>query len=244
MTFPFGRCKIYDADETIFPIDGKTVCAELRAVRLGMWSHNGGSVNALEERTPKGRSMRSLKLISASMASLFMLLGLTLTAIQAQAASTTLKWGNIVGTAVFGDVVGVGSGAVDGAAPWNTTKGAASVNLTSGKTSFSVTGLILAVGAAPADSLSGLGIGTSAGVTEVKGTLVCNVDGTHGANSATVDTSSVALSFQGNATFKGTLSSIPAECTSAPGDTAFLIRIVDPAPEADLYIAFGAVLTF
>jgi hypothetical protein len=185
------------------------------------------------------------------MASIVLMLGLMLSAVPAQAASTTLKWGNIVGTAVFGDVVGVGTSKVDGAAPWNTTKGTASVNLTSGKTSFSVTGLILAVGSAPASAappsgLTGLGIGTSGGVTEVKGTLVCNVDGlTAGSlgNSVVVDTASVALSFQGNAKLSGTLT-IPAVCTSAPGDTAFLIRIVAPAADADLYIAFGAVLSF
>lgn len=191
--------------------------------------------------------MRSLRLFSASMASLIMFLAVTLTAVQAQAASTTLKWSSIVGATVFGDVVGVGSGAVDTAGPWNTTKGTASVDLTNGKVTFSVTGLILAVGAAPADQMSGLGIGTSAGITEIEGTLVCNVDGTvagSGGDSVTVDTGSVALSFQGNASFKGSFSSIPAACTTAPSDTAFLIRIVEPAEFGGLYIAFGAVLTF
>ncbi len=190
--------------------------------------------------------MRSLRPFSASMASLIIFLAVTF-AVQAQAASTTLKWGNIVGTAVFGDQVGVGSGAVDGAAPWNATKGSASVDLASGKVKFSVTGLILAVGSASADSLFGLGIGTSGGVTEVEGTLVCNVDGlTAGGsgNSVDVDTGSVAFSFQGNASFNGSFSSIPAVCTSAPADTAFLIRVVDPVGFAGLYIAFGAVLTF
>jgi hypothetical protein len=200
-----------------------------------------------QKRTGTGGRTQFLKPFSARMANLFILLGLTLSAVQAQAASTTLKWGNIVGTAVFGDQVGVGSGLVDGAAPWNTTKGSASVNLTSGKVKFSVTGLILSVGSAPADSLFGLGIGTSGGVTKVEGTLVCNVDGlTAGGsgNSVDVDTGSVALSFQGNASFSGSFSSIPAVCTSAPADTAFLIRIVDPVGFAGLYIAFGAVLSF
>ena len=186
--------------------------------------------------------MRFLRLFSASMASLVMMLGLTLSAVQAQAA--TIKWGNIVGTAVFGDVVGVGSGQIDGAAPWNTTKGTASVNLQNRQVTFNVQGLVLAVGSAPALRLFGLGIGTSAGVTEVKGTLVCNVDGTVEAsgNSVSVDTGSVALSLQGNAQFEGSFSFIPAACKSAPDDTAFLIRIVQPSADADLYIAFGAVL--
>ena len=194
------------------------------------------------KRIRTGRSMKSVRLLSA--ANLFILIGLTLSAVQAQAASTTLKWGNIVGTAVFGDTVGVGSGAVSGAAPWNTSKGSASVDLTSGKVSFSVTGLILSVGSAPGIPLFGLGIGTSGGVTAVEGTLVCNVDGMHGANSALVDTDSTPLSFQGNASLKGTFGSIPAVCTTAPSDTAFLIRIVDPVGFAGLYIAFGAVLSF
>jgi hypothetical protein len=190
--------------------------------------------------------MKSLRLFSASVASIVLMLGLMLSAVPAQAASTTLKWGNIVGTTVFGDVVGVGTGKVDGAAPWYTVKGTASVDLSSGKTSFSVTGLSLAVGSAPANSLFGLGIGTPSGVTEVEGTLVCNVDGlTTGSlgNSVLVDTGSVALSAQGDASFTGTLT-IPAVCTSAPGDTAFLIRIVDPVGFAGLYVAFGAVLSF
>jgi hypothetical protein len=190
--------------------------------------------------------MKFWKLFSASMASVIMLLALTLTAVQARAASTTLKWGNIVGATGFGDQVGIGSGAVDGAAPWSTTKGSASVNLTSGKVKFSVTGLVLAVGSAPTASQFGLGIGTSGGVTKVEGTLVCNVDGlTAGGsgNSVDVDTGSVALSLQGNASFSGSLNSIPAVCASAPTDTAFLIRIVDPVGFEGLYIAFGAVLT-
>jgi hypothetical protein len=190
--------------------------------------------------------MRFWRLFSVSVASPIMFLAVTLVAVQARAASTTLKWANIVGAAGFGDQVGVGTGAVDGAAPWNTMKGSASVNLTSGKVKFSVTGLVLAVGSAPTASQFGLGIGTSGGVTEVEGTLVCNVDGlTSGGsgNSVDVDTGSVALSFQGNASFSGSLGSIPAVCTSAPTDTAFLIRIVDPVGFEGLYIAFGAVLT-
>ena len=174
-----------------------------------------------------------------------MLLGLTLSAVQAQAEE--IKWERIAGTTVFGDVVGVGTDQVAGAAPWTTTDGMAKVDLASGKVKFKVRGLVLAVDSAPADSLFGLGIGTTATVTEVKGTLVCNVDGLTtggGGNSVDVDTGSVALSFQGNASLTGTFSSIPAVCTSAPGDTAFLIRIVDPVGFAGLYIAFGAVLTF
>jgi hypothetical protein len=187
--------------------------------------------------------MRFLRLFSASMASLFMLLGLTLCAVQAQAQE--IKWRNIVGTTVFGDVVGVGTDKVAGAAPWSTTEGMAKVDLASGKVKFKVRGLVLAVGSAPADSLFGLGIGTPSGVTEVKGTLVCNVDGlTPGSlgQSAVVDTGEVTLDAQGNARFDGHFAgSVPAVCSSAPEDTAFLIRIVLPVGFANLYIAFGAV---
>jgi hypothetical protein len=184
--------------------------------------------------------MRFLRLFSASMASLFMLLGLTLSAVQAQAEE--IKWERIAGTTVFGDVVGVGTDKVAGAAPWTTTDGMAKVDLASGKVKFKVRGLVLAVGSAPADSLFGLGIGTPSGVTEVKGTLVCNVDGTNTVKgqSVVVDTDEVALDAQGDAQFNGTVS-IPAVCSSAPEDTAFLIRIVEPAGFFNLYIAFGAV---
>ena len=51
---------------------------------------------------------------------------------------------------------------------------------------------------------------------------------------------SVALDAQGNAQFNGHIS-IPAVCSSAPEDTAFLIRIVLPVGFENLYIAFGAV---
>jgi hypothetical protein len=169
-----------------------------------------------------------------------MLLGLTLSAVQAQAQE--INWKRIVGIVQTADLVGVGTGRVTGAAPWITTRGMANVDLANGAVKFKVQGLVLSVGSVPGDKLFGLGIGTTAGVAEVKGTLVCNVDGmTDGStNSVVVDTDAVALDAQGDAQFKGTIS-IPAICTSAPEDTAFLIRIVAPAPEENLYIAFGAV---
>jgi hypothetical protein len=192
------------------------------------------------QRTEQEESMKFLRLFSASAAGLFMLLGLTLSAVQAQAEE--IKWERIVGLQVAGDLVGVGSGQVTGAAPWTTTDGRAKVDLKSGKVKFKVQGLVLAVGSASADQLFGLGIGTPAGVTEVEGTLVCNVDGTVGmtGNSVVVDTDSVALDAQGDAQFNGRIS-IPAACSSAPDDTAFLIRIVLPKVFAGAYIAFGAV---
>jgi hypothetical protein len=176
------------------------------------------------------------------MAILFVLFGLNLSVVQAQAEE--IKWERIVGIQQTGDLVGVGTGQVTGAAPWVTTDGTASVDLTNEKVQFKVRGLVLSVGSVPEDKLFGLGIGTAAGVTEVKGTLVCNVDGTTAGspNSVVVDTNEVALDAEGDAQFNGHFAnSIPAACSSAPKDTAFLIRIVSPAPEENLYIAFGAV---
>jgi hypothetical protein len=186
--------------------------------------------------------MRALRSFRASMASLLILLGMTLSAVGAQAQE--IKWQRIVGLQQTGDLVGVGSGQVTGAAPWITTDGMVSVNLARGNVEFNVQGLVLAVGSAPAVPLFGLGIGTAAGVTEVKGTLVCNVDGqTAGStDSVVVDTAAVALNAVGDAHFQGPfVGSVPAVCSSAPGDTAFLIRIVAPAGFENLYIAFGAV---
>jgi len=184
--------------------------------------------------------MKFLKPFSISVTGLFMFLGLTLSAAQTQAGE--IKWERIVGLQQTGDLVGVGTGQVTGGAPWTTTDGMAKVDLKSGKVKFKVQGLVLAVGSVSADSLFGLGIGSPSGVTEVKGTLVCNVDGTAGmtGNSVAVDTDSVALDPQGDAQFSGTIS-IPAACTSAPDDTAFLIRIVLPSAFLNAYIAFGAV---
>jgi hypothetical protein len=166
-----------------------------------------------------------------------------LSAVQAQAQE--IAWERIVGLQQTADKVGIGAGQVTGAAPWTTTDGMANVDLARDQVEFKVQGLVLAVGSVPGDSLFGLGIGTTAGVTEVKGTLVCNVDGTVGNSGqcAVVDTDAVALDAQGDAQFNGQFAnSIPAVCSSAPEDTAFLIRIVEPTADANLYIAFGAVL--
>ncbi len=109
---------------------------------------------------------------------------------------------------------------------WTTTSGDAEVDLKDGKIKFNVEGLVLAVGGNTTAMLSGLDIGTPAGVTEVKGTLVCNVSGaTNGGNSVLVDTDSVPLSAQGDAHFSGKVGTIPSTCGTS--DVAFLIRIVD-----------------
>jgi hypothetical protein len=128
-------------------------------------------------------------------------------------------WERIIGIHQTGDLVGKGTGQVTGGAPWETTDGQAQVNLTTRKIRFEVDGLVLAVGSVGATH--GLDIGTPVGVTKVKGTLVCDVNGSAGSgNSVLVDTPAVALS---------------------EPDIAFLIRIVAPAAVANRWIAAGAV---
>lgn len=175
---------------------------------------------------------------AALLASAF-LIALNSSAVQAK----SLDWHRMFGLVEAGNIVGVGTGAVAGAAPWVTTAGRASVNLKTGKVDFTVRGLVLAVGSA--EPLTGLGIGTNAGVTQVRGTLVCSVSGTgNGGNSILTNTPAVPLSFRGNASFSGHFAtSIPSVCATDPKDTAFLIRIVQPGGFANLWIAAGGVLT-
>jgi hypothetical protein len=165
-----------------------------------------------------------------------------------------LQWQTILGIKESGDVVGVGSGAITGGAPWETLGGFAKVNLNSGRVKFDVDGLILAVGSVfelggtdfstPPSGFSGLPIGTPAGITAVKGTLVCNVTGDQGPTSVLVDTPVTTLDGQGNAHFKGSFASgIPSQCsTNSALDDAFLVRIGSGA-FANAWIAFGAVLS-
>ena len=168
-----------------------------------------------------------------------------------------LRWKTILGIKESGDVVGVGTpgagtGAITGGAPWETLGGAAVVDLNNGKVKFKVKGLILAVGSVfelggqdfttPPAGFSGLPIGTPAGITSVKGTLVCNVTGAQGPNSVWVDTPVTTLDAEGNAHFRGTFGSrIPSQCSTNPTlDDAFLIRI-GSGPFEGAFIAFGAV---
>ena len=157
------------------------------------------------------------------------------------AQAQVLEWHTIFGIPEAFNVVGSGTGAVSGGAPWYVSSGHAKIDLTKGKVNFEVKGLVLAVGGEASIPLSGLQIGTPAGVTAVKGTVVCNVSGaTNGGNSVLVDTASVPLSAQGNASFNGSVGSFPSACSTS--DIAFLIRITLPVPFADLWIAAGGVL--
>lgn len=141
----------------------------------------------------------------------------------------TLHWQSVIGIIQASNVVGSGTGAVTGApGPWSTQSGHASVDLEQGEVNFIVRGLVLA---------GGNSIGTPGAVAEVKGTLVCDTDGSASAgNSVLVDTPLVELDDEGNARFDGKVAALPAACTSEP-DIAFLVRV-----GAGRWIANGVVL--
>jgi hypothetical protein len=178
-----------------------------------------------------------------------------LLAVRSSSATTTelLQWRTIFGIKESGDVVGVGTpgpgtGAITGGAPWETLGGSATVDLSNGNVDFEVEGLILAVGtdfvsggSFVTPPVSGLPIGTPAGITEVEGTLVCNVTGA-GGPSVWVDTPVTSLNAQGNAHFSGSFSSsIPSDCSTNPTlNDAFLIRIGSGEFEG-AWIAFGGI---
>jgi hypothetical protein len=69
----------------------------------------------------------------------------------------------------------------------------------------------------------GNSIGTPGAVAQVKGTLLCDTDGSAG-DTFFVDTPLVDLSEQGEAQFTGRVSALPAVCSTEP-DVAFLIRV-------------------
>jgi len=142
--------------------------------------------------------------------------------------SDVVHWQTVIGIIQAGNLVGSGTGqATGGGQPWSTTGGEAGVNLRNGDVGFRVRGLVLA---------GGNGVGTRAAIAQVKGTLVCDTDGSAGGgNSTLVDTPLVALSVTGDARFSGNLGPLPAACSQA--DIAFLIRIA-----AGRWIANGAVL--
>lgn len=147
----------------------------------------------------------------------------------ARAADDDLHWQEMVGLIQPGNLVGAGTGQVAGGGqPWSTLGGSAKVDLRTGRVRFRVAGLVLAGGNA---------IGTPGPIVQVKGTLVCDADGSaSGGNSVLIDTPLVPLDAQGNAEFQGDLGSLPAVCGTEP-DVAFLVRIA-----AGRWIANGAVL--
>ena len=141
----------------------------------------------------------------------------------------TVQWKNVLGLLQVNNVVGSGTGAVTGGGqPWSTLGGNAAVDLQNGRVNFEVRGLVFA---------GGNTIGTPAPITQVKGTLVCDTDGSAGGgNSVLVDTPLVPLDEEGDARFNGTLGPLPAVCATET-DIAFLVRI-----GAGRWIANGSVL--
>ncbi|HKA32445.1 MAG TPA: hypothetical protein VKH64_04480 [Candidatus Binatia bacterium] len=127
-----------------------------------------------------------------------------------------VRWDALVGVIQTGNVVGSGTGAVTGAGqPWVVTGGRAEVDLSDGDLRFDVEGLVLA---------GGNSIGTRGTNAQVRGTLVCDTNGSAGGgNSVLVNTPLVALNAQGDAEFSGNVGPLPAVCTTEP-DIAFLIR--------------------
>ena len=130
-------------------------------------------------------------------------------------SSDVLRWTSVIGIAAPNNVVGTGAGAVAGGpTPWSTLDGHATVDLSKNKITFDVRGLVLA---------GGNSIGTPGAVAQVKGTLVCDTDGSAG-DTALIDTPLVDLSEQGEAQFNGRVGAFPAVCSTEP-DVAFLVRV-------------------
>jgi hypothetical protein len=129
----------------------------------------------------------------------------------------TLRWESIIGIAQPNNVVGSGAGAVNGGGlPWSALDGRVNVHPDGGRIDFRVHGLALAAGNA---------VGTPGAVSQVKGTLVCDTDGSaSGGNSVLVDTPLVDLGDAGDAHFNGSVGALPSVCQTEP-DIAFLIRV-------------------
>lgn len=135
-------------------------------------------------------------------------------------AKNSVSWQTIIGIIQSGNIVG---GITGGGQPWSTLGGRAYVDLFNSVVAFKVKGLVLA---------GGNTIGTPGTLTAVKGTLVCNPAST---SPTIIDTPSVALDAQGNASFYGSVSPLTAGCSASA--VAFLIRV----PANQHWIANGAV---
>ena len=143
------------------------------------------------------------------------------------AQSDVARWQSVIGIIQGGNVVGSGTGAVTGApGPWSAQGGHVAVDLMHGRIEFDVRGLVFAAGNA---------IGNTGTVAQVKGTLVCDTNGSASGNSILVDTPLVDLDEEGDAHFSGNVS-MPVVCATEP-DIAFLIRLA-----SGRWIGNGAVL--
>jgi hypothetical protein len=143
--------------------------------------------------------------------------GLCLLCALGTAQGQTVSWKQLVGIIPAGNVVGSGTGAVTGGfLPWTTSAGGAEVDLKTGAIHFFIRGLVFAGGG------PGITIGTPGPITAVRGTLVCDIDGSaSGGNSVLVSTPAVPLSATGDARFNGHMN-LPAVCSSE-SDIAFLV---------------------
>jgi hypothetical protein len=131
--------------------------------------------------------------------------------------SNVAHWQSVIGIIQGGNVVGSGTGAVTGVpGPWSAQGGHVTVDLTHGKIEFNVRGLVFAAGNT---------IGNTGTVAQVKGTLVCDTNGSASTNSILVETPLVDLDEEGDAHFSGNVS-MPAVCATEP-DIAFLIRLAN-----------------
>jgi hypothetical protein len=140
-------------------------------------------------------------------------LGASQLAVAAQ--NDVVRWQSVIGIIQGGNVVGAGTGAVTGVpGPWSAQGGHVAVDLTRGAIEFNVRGLVFAAGNS---------IGNTGTVTQVRGTLVCDTNGSASQNSILVDTPLVDLDDEGNAHFSGYVT-MPAVCAAEP-DMAFLIRL-------------------
>ena len=153
----------------------------------------------------------------------------------AYAQERKVHWEHVIGILQPGEVIGSGTGQVTGSDRiWVARSGHAHVHLASGEFQFKVKGLLLATG----NGSSASDLGTTGEVTQVKGTLVCDLDGSAGGgNSVLTDTESAVLSQGGHVERSGHMV-VPTVCTTE-SDNIFLIRIADPASAADQWIAAG-----
>jgi len=142
-------------------------------------------------------------------------------------SDTVLRWLQIVGVITAPGVDNPVAGISSGTLPWITRGGRATVNLSTGAAVFHVEGLVLNGGNAS---------GTVGPISNVVGTLVCNVGTTA---QAIFNTSIVPLSAQGDAQFAGSMGTLPTSCASP----LFLIRVASGSPPApSRWLATGAVL--
>jgi hypothetical protein len=182
----------------------------------GQLDFNGLPLSYDSEKLKKVRMVRMKKTIVAL---LFLFLGTTLF------AQTIVSWQTVKGVITAPGVSNPVAGIASGALPWTTTAGAATVDLANGDFSFNVVGLVL---------IGGNSSGTTDGITNVKGTLVCNATTTP----AVYDTAEATLSATGNAGAKGKFATaIISPCA----DPLFLIRVATTTPATSPWIATGTV---